>query len=30
MGGKKQTITAQNFLDLAKDFRINLNEDFLK
>ena len=30
MGGKKQTITTQNFLDLAKDFKINLNEDFLK
>ncbi len=29
MGGKKQTITRQNFLDLAKDFNINLNKDFL-
>lgn len=30
MGGKKQTITTQNFLDLARDFKINLNKTFLK
>jgi rhamnulose-1-phosphate aldolase len=30
MGGKKQTITTQNFLDLAKDFKIDLNKTFLK
>jgi len=29
MGGKKQTITSQNFRDLAKDFKVNLREDFL-
>lgn len=29
MGGKKQTITKQNFLDLAKDFNINLRTEFL-
>ncbi len=29
MGGKKQTISDQNFRDLARDFKINLNEDFL-
>ncbi|MBQ3679648.1 MAG: rhamnulose-1-phosphate aldolase [Succinivibrio sp.] len=29
MGGKKQTITNQNFIDLAKDFNINLNQDLL-
>ncbi len=29
MGGKKQTITRQNFLDLAKDFNINLNTKLL-
>lgn len=30
MGGKQQTITTQNFRDLAHDFNINLNEAFLK
>lgn len=30
MGGKKQTITTQNFLDLARDFKIDLNKTFLK
>lgn len=29
MGGKKQTITKENFIQLAKDFNINLNVDFL-
>jgi rhamnulose-1-phosphate aldolase len=29
MGGKKQTITKENFLDLAKEFNINLNTDLL-
>ena len=29
MGGKKQTITKQNFLDLAKDFNIKLNAELL-
>ncbi len=29
MGGKKQTITKQNFLDLARDFNINLRTEFL-
>ena len=30
MGGKKQTISTQNFLDLARDFKIDLNKTFLK
>ncbi|MCB2359979.1 rhamnulose-1-phosphate aldolase [Clostridium estertheticum] len=29
MGGKKQTITSQNFRDLAKDFNVNISEDYL-
>lgn len=29
MGGKKQTITRENFLDLAKEFHIDLNEALL-
>ena len=29
MGGKKQTITKENFLDLAKEFNIDLNTDLL-
>lgn len=29
MGGKRQTITAQNFRDLAKDFKVTLPERFL-
>ena len=29
MGGKKQTITKANFLDLAKEFKIDLNTGFL-
>ncbi|MBP2630930.1 MAG: L-rhamnulose 1-phosphate aldolase [Firmicutes bacterium] len=29
MGGKKQTISSQNFRDLAKEFKIDLNEEFL-
>ena len=29
MGGKKQTITKENFLDLARDFNINLRKEFL-
>lgn len=29
MGGKKQTITADNFRDLAKDFKVTLPEKFL-
>jgi rhamnulose-1-phosphate aldolase len=29
MGGKKQTITKENFLDLARDFNIDLNKAFL-
>lgn len=29
MGGKKQTISKQNFLDLAKDFNINLRTEYL-
>ena len=29
MGGKKQTITKENFLDLARDFNIDLNKSFL-
>lgn len=29
MGGKKQTISDQGFRDLAKEFNIKLNEDFL-
>jgi rhamnulose-1-phosphate aldolase len=30
MGGKKQSITADNFRDLAKDFGVTLSEEFLK
>jgi len=30
MGGKKQTISAQNFRDLARDFKVDLREEFLK
>lgn len=30
MGGKKQTITADNFRELAKGFNVNLPEKFLK
>lgn len=30
MGGKKQTITSQNFRDLARDFKVDLREDFLR
>ena len=30
MGGKRQTITTQNFRDLAKDFHVTLPERFLK
>lgn len=30
MGGKKQTISNQNFRDLAKAFNITLNEEFLQ
>jgi rhamnulose-1-phosphate aldolase len=29
MGGKKQTITSQNFKDLAREFQIDLREEFL-
>ncbi len=29
MGGKKQTITSQNFRDLAKDFNVTISEDYL-
>ena len=29
MDGKKQTITKENFLDLARDFNIDLNKEFL-
>ena len=29
MGGKKQTITSQNFRDLAKDFNVSISEDYL-
>ena len=29
MGGKKQTIPRQGFLDLARDFKIDLNTDLL-
>ncbi|MPQ30737.1 rhamnulose-1-phosphate aldolase [Clostridium estertheticum] len=29
MGGKKQTITSQNFRDLAKDFNVNISQDYL-
>lgn len=29
MGGKRQTITAQNFRDLAKDFNVSISEDYL-
>jgi rhamnulose-1-phosphate aldolase len=30
MGGKRQTITADNFRDLAKAFKVTLPEEFLK
>ncbi|GKX65778.1 rhamnulose-1-phosphate aldolase [Inconstantimicrobium mannanitabidum] len=30
MGGKKQTITSQNFRDLAKDFNVSISEEYLK
>lgn len=30
MGGKKQTITPENFRDLARDFKVTLSEDYLK
>jgi rhamnulose-1-phosphate aldolase len=30
MGGKKQTITADNFRELGKAFNVNLPEKFLK
>ena len=30
MGGKKQTITSDNFRDLAKDFNVTISEDYLK
>jgi len=30
MGGKKQTITSQNFRDLAKEFKVSISEDYLK
>jgi len=29
MGGKKQTISSQNFRDLAKEFKVNLQTEFL-
>lgn len=29
MGGKKQTITSQNFKDLARDFQVDLRKEFL-
>lgn len=29
MGGKRQTISSQNFKDLAKDFNVKLTEEFL-
>jgi len=29
MGGKKQTITSQNFRDLAKDFNVSISEEYL-
>jgi len=29
MGGKKQTITSQNFRDLARDFNVSISEDYL-
>jgi rhamnulose-1-phosphate aldolase len=29
MGGKKQTISSQNFRDLAEEFKITLREEFL-
>lgn len=30
MGGKKQTITADNFRDLARDFNVSISEEYLK
>lgn len=30
MGGKKQTITSDNFRDLARDFNVSISEDYLK
>lgn len=30
MGGKRQTITSQNFRDLARDFKVTLPEEYLK
>lgn len=30
MGGKKQTISSQNFKDLAKEFKVNLQTEFLE
>lgn len=29
MGGKKQTITSDNFRDLARDFNVSISEDYL-
>jgi rhamnulose-1-phosphate aldolase len=29
MGGKKQSITSQNFRDLAREFKVDLPEEFL-
>ena len=29
MGGKKQTITSQDFRDLSKDFNVSISEDYL-
>ncbi|WP_238902060.1 rhamnulose-1-phosphate aldolase [Clostridium sp. YIM B02506] len=30
MGGKRQTISSQNFRDLARDFNVSISEDYLK
>ena len=30
MGGKKQTITSDNFRDLARDFNVTISEEYLK
>lgn len=30
MGGKRQTISSQNFRDLARDFKVSISEEYLK
>lgn len=30
MGGKRQTISSQNFRDLARDFKVSISEDYIK